>query len=430
MFGYRGVIEDILIEKLMVSEDEHIPVIITGKDCQCDDLEAFVHSLGGKVKHKLNIINAVAVYLPTVGVRNVAREKVIEKIFFDDMAFKLMDVASVTVGSDYANELRLTGKGVGVAVIDTGVHPHSDLVTPNNRIIAFKDFVNNKNQPYDDDGHGTHVAGCIAGNGFASRGKYMGVAPDANIIGIKVLNQDGGGSISDVIAGIQWAVDNRRRYNIKVLTLSLGTAAKKNYQQDPLCQAVDAATAAGITVVVAAGNNGPKESTINSPAISPNVIAVGACDDRKSKAPKDVTIADFSSRGPTIDGLSKPDILAPGVNINSLSNEGNNYRSLSGTSMATPIVAGCAALLWEKNPETTPLQVKNQITSHALPLGFNPDSQGAGLLDIKKIVNGMSPKPSPNNPPNSPHTKKPQGLIGNRGSWFWVLILVIILIIL
>nr|WP_207755101.1 S8 family peptidase [Alkaliphilus hydrothermalis] len=414
----------------MGSEEEHIPVIITAKDCQCDDLEAFVQKLGGKVKHKFDIINAVAVYLPPVGVRNVARERVIQKIFFDDMAFKLMDIASVTVGSDFANEHNLTGKNVGVAVIDTGVHPHSDLVTPNNRIIAFKDFVNNKHQPYDDDGHGTHVAGIIAGNGFSSKGKLMGVAPDANIIGVKVLNEDGGGSISDVIAGIQWAIQNRKRYNIKVLTLSLGATAKKSYQDDPLCQAVDAAVKNGITVVTAAGNNGPEIETINSPAISPNVIAVGACDDRASNTPRNVKIADFSSRGPTIDGLNKPDILAPGVDIQSLSNEGNKYRSLSGTSMAAPIVAGCAALLYEKNPNLTPAETKRYIIGNALPLGMNPDTQGAGLLDIKTMVNEIDPNPVPKNPAKNPSSKNPQNLLAGHGSWFWVLVLVIVLLLL
>lgn len=157
MFGYRNIIDDLVVERLMEAEGEDIPVIITAKDCECEDLEAFVKSLGGTIKHKLNIINAVAVQLPSVGVRSVARENIIEKIFFDDMAFKLMDIATVTVGSDYANETGLTGKNVGVAVIDTGVYPHYDLTTPVNRIVAFHDLINKKSEPYDDDGHGTHV---------------------------------------------------------------------------------------------------------------------------------------------------------------------------------------------------------------------------------------------------------------------------------
>lgn len=257
----------------------------------------------------------------------------------------------------------------------------------------------------------------------------MGVAPDANIIGVKVLNQDGGGSISDVIAGIQWTIENRERYNIKVMTMSLGTKAKTSYRQDPLCQAVSAAVSAGITVVTAAGNNGPKEATINSPAISPSVIAVGACDDRKAKEASKVTIAEFSSRGPTVDGITKPDILAPGVSIHSLSHEGSGYTSLSGTSMATPIVAGCAALLYEKNPQALPNQVKDTIVGNALQLGLSPDVQGAGLLDIKKIVGTMKPSPSPK-PPSSPVGGSPFGSFSGFGSWFWVLLVVLLILIL
>lgn len=429
MFGYRNIVDDLVVERLMESRGEDIPVIVTAKDCNCEDLEAFVKRLGGKIKHRLTIINAVAVQLPSVGVRSVARESVIEKIFFDDRAFKLMDIAPVTIGSDYANEWGLTGKGVGVAVIDTGVHPHADLTSPNNRIVAFKDFINKKSEPYDDDGHGTHVAGIIAGNGFASRGKYMGVAPDANIIGIKVLNEDGGGSVSDVIAGIQWAIENKERYNIRVITMSLGTKAKTNYRQDPLCQAAEAAVGAGITVVTAAGNNGPKAETINSPAISPRVIAVGACDDRKAASPKQVTVAEFSSRGPTADGTVKPDLLAPGVKIHSLSNEGNGYTALSGTSMATPMVAGCAALLYEANPHFTPAKIKDAIVKNALSLGLSPDVQGAGLLDIRKILEDQNLKPKPNPPSNSGHGRPGGGTLG-AGGWIWVFVIVLLLLIL
>ena len=431
MFGYINIIDDLVVERLMAPGEEDIPVIITAKDCNCDDLELCIERMGGKIKHKLNIINAVSAYLPTPGVRSAARERNIHRIHLDDLAYKLMDIASVTVGSDMANEYGLTGRNVSIAVIDTGVYPHSDLITPTNRIVAFKDFVGNKTTPYDDDGHGTHVAGTIAGNGFASKGKYMGVAPDANIVGVKVLNQDGSGSISDVIAGIQWAIENKARYNIKILTLSLGTKAKGTYQDDPLCRAVDAATSAGITVVAAAGNNGPDRSTINSPAISPNIISVGACDDRNTGT---ISIADFSSRGPTPEGLIKPDIIAPGVKITSLKNERNEYHALSGTSMATPIVAGCAALLYEQNSAYTPQQIKALITQNAMPLGFNQQEQGAGLLDIKKIVSTLDITPKPQTPkvnPSYPGRKPTTGnFFSSFNEWFWIILIVILVLIL
>lgn len=429
MFGYRNIVEDLVVERLMETEED-IPVIISAKDCECDDLEEFVKKMGGRVKHKLNIINAVAAYMPNKGVRSVAMERVIEKIQLDDRAYKLMNIASETVASDYANEHGLTGKGISVAVIDTGVYPHSDLTKPTNRIVGFKDFVDGKTSPYDDDGHGTHVAGIIAGNGFSSRGKYMGVAPDANIVGVKVLDKDGGGSISDVIAGIQWVIANKAVYNIKVITLSLGTKAKSSYVEDPLCKAVDAAARAGITVVVAAGNNGPSAETINSPAISPHVISVGACDDRNGRST--IKMADFSSRGPAFGGIMKPDIIAPGVGIHSLGHEGNDYISLSGTSMATPIVSGSAALLYELNSNYSPTQIKDLLTRNALPLGFPVQEEGAGLLDLRKVVDNNMTKPIPKEPVNNKPSDGSRGGWSYKGfnGWFIVILLVVLVLFL
>lgn len=144
MFGYRDVVEDLVVDRLLNTKEDAIPIIISGRDCNCDDLEAFVSRMGGKVKYKLPIINAIAAYMPSVNVKSMAMERVTEKIYLDDYAYKLMDIASVTVGADLANERGLTGKNVSIAVVDTGVFPHRDLTTPNNRIVAFKDFVGEK----------------------------------------------------------------------------------------------------------------------------------------------------------------------------------------------------------------------------------------------------------------------------------------------
>lgn len=402
MFEYKDVVEDLVIKRLLNTNEEEIPVIICGKDCTCDDLEKHVSEMGGRVKHVLPIINAVAAYMPSANVKSMATKNITEKIYLDGHVYKLMDIAPITVGSDFANEYGLTGKDVSVAILDTGIFPHEDLTTPYNRIIGFKDFINQKDRPYDDDGHGTHVAGIIAGNGFSSKGKYMGIAPDANIVGVKILKDDGSGNISDVIAGIQWTIDNKSKYNVKVITLSLGTKPRGKCKDDPLCQAVDAAVTAGITVAVAAGNSGPDPSTITSPAVSPNVITVGACDDRKASHPKDINIADFSSVGPTHDGLEKPDILAPGVGINSLANKSLEYNKLSGTSMATPIIAGCIALLYEKDPQMTPSRIKEIIMANATDLGLGPNKQGSGLLNIRKIIDTIKPE-LPGDKPDYPH---------------------------
>ncbi len=429
MLKYKNIIEDSIIERLSNADEEEIPVIICGKDCLCDDLEKHVLEMGGRVKYILPLINAVAAYMPTIGVKSMAMKDITEKIYLDDHVHKLMDITPITVGSDFANEYGLTGKNVSIAVLDTGVFPHEDLTTPYNRIIGFKDFIEQKEQSYDGDGHGTHVAGIAAGNGFSSKGKYMGIAPDANIVSVKILRDDGSGNISDVIAGIQWVINNRDKYNIKIITLSLGTKAKGEYKDDLLCQAVDAAVTFNITVTVAAGNSGPNPSTIASPAISPNVITVGACDDRKTVHSGDIAIADFSSVGPTQDGLKKPDIVAPGVGINSLANRTLEYKKLSGTSMAAPVVAGCAALLYEKDPQMTPLQIKEIITSNATDLGLNPNKQGTGLLNIEKIIDAIK-KELLESSPDSPYIDNNIMAPSLSGDMLLMVLLVLIVLIL
>lgn len=234
--------------------------------------------------------------------------------------------------------------------------------------------------------HGTHVAGIIAGNGLSSNGKYMGVAPKANILGIKALDEYGGGSTSDIIAAISYVVETKDKYNTKIINISLGTPANNSCDKDPLCKAVDMAVKAGLIVIAAAGNSGPKEGTILSPGISRNVITVGAVDDKRTIDPSDDTIAPFSSRGPTIEGLMKPDIVAPGVNIKSLSNTKlDSYASLSGTSMATPLVSGSVALLLNKHGNLSPQEIRDRITASCIDLKESKENQGAGMLNLKML---------------------------------------------
>lgn len=376
--------------KVRQDTEEKVPVIVYYKGCPFSHMVKYLHSnAGARVKYHLPIINACAVEIPARHVKRLAAMNEIDYICEDFKVFIHMDIARNTIKIPQPVESRYTGKGIGVAVIDTGVHPHPDLTKPKNRIVAFKDFINNKRQPYDDNGHGTHVAGCIAGNGYLSNGKYAGIAPDAHIVAVKALDQDGGGNASDVIAAIQWVVDNKEKYNIKVLNLSMGTTPDSSYS--PLDEAVMAAWKKGITVVAAAGNSGPKKYTITSPGICPDVITVGALDDRDTPSTGDDRIADFSSRGPTKKCIIKPDIVAPGVNIVSLAvpseeaEEKEYYKSLSGTSMATPIVSGCAALIHQASPDYTNKDVKSLLMSTADRLRYPAYVQGKGLVNMKKI---------------------------------------------
>jgi serine protease AprX len=273
----------------------------------------------------------------------------------------------------------LQGKGVGIAFVDTGVAPHRDL---RDRIVAFQDFVNHRSKPYDDDGHGTHVAGIAAGNGAQSGGRYSGIAPQANIIALKSFDDGGSGKSSNVIAGIQWAIDNRQTYNIRVLNLSIGGKAKLPAHLDPMAMAVEQAVAAGIFVVTAAGNSGPNAQTIETPGIAQSAITVGNLDQNFTTDRRDDTIYGSSSRGPTSpDGFAKPEVCAPGTSITSCDTE-SGYVVKTGTSMATPMVSGAAALLIGAHPEVSPAQLKQAFMNTAAPLRKEPQSaQGSGMID-------------------------------------------------
>ena len=263
------------------------------------------------------------------------------------------------------------GSQVTVAVLDTGIKPRPETRT---RILAAP-FGN-----ADTVGHGTFVAGLIAGN---DDNGFRGIAPHANLVDIRAVGANGTSRISDLIRGIDWAVQNRVRYNIRVLNISASASAPSSYLTSPLNAAVERAWFSGIVVVVAAGNSGPNNQAISvAPANDPFVITVGALDDLGTDAWNDDALASWSSGGTTVDNISKPDVVAPGRHLISWLAKGkpqlarelpervvdDNYIRLSGTSASAPVVAGIAALILDKNPALTPDQVKALITGNALPL--------------------------------------------------------------
>ncbi|MEW9671532.1 S8 family peptidase [Ammoniphilus sp. 3BR4] len=328
----------------------------------------------------------------------------VKRIYLDAKGRVALDIGRSAVGSDVAQRAGgLTGKGITIAILDTGIFPHPDL---RNRIIGFRDFINNRNDvPYDDHGHGTHVAGCAAGNGRMSRRRihgqprrgFIGTAPRANLVGVKVVNAQGRFNNSDLIAGIQWCLDHRTRFKIRILNLSLvSDEINERCIDSPLCQAVEAAVKKGLVVTVAAGNRGPNNNTITSPGNSPLAITVGAVDDHNTITQPDDTVANFSSRGPTRDGRTKPDIVAPGVNIISLRAPGSTddvrkpgarvgkwYFTNSGTSMATPIVSGIVAQILQCRRNLAPRQVKTLLKLNAVNLGLDINKQGNGEVNVR-----------------------------------------------
>lgn len=355
-----------------------------------------------KTIHDLKIINSLSTSLSLQAIKNLTSHSLISKIYLDREIRTLLNVANPTIKTPFLWAKNYTGKGVTIAIMDTGTYPHPDLLLPQNRIIAFKDFINKQESAlYDDNGHGTHCAGSAAGNGYSSSGKYKGPAYEAQIVSIKILDKMGLGKSSAAIEGVEWILAHKKEYNIKIISLSLGHKATVSYREDPLCQALGKAEKAGIVICTAAGNDGPELKTINSPGIHPSFITVGAFDDYDTLDPADDTIADFSSRGPTLDGLSKPDFLLPGNNIISARAKGSFldkladneaiddwYLSLSGTSMAVPICAGIIAQLLEAKPFLSPSEVKEQLQRSCLrTLSADANAQGSGFLDCSKLLN-------------------------------------------
>lgn len=311
-----------------------------------------------KIKYKLDIIDSVVLdenY--TMDNDSTENPKVYAQI---NNAKKIVN----------CNNITYTGKGVTIAFLDTGICSIPDF---QNRILFFKDFLNSKRNLYDDNGHGTHVSGIASSNGY-----YKGLAPQSNIIMLKVLNESGQGNASDVIAGIQWIADNYKRYNIKIVNMSIGTSTSVN--NDPLVEAVEKLWDMGIIVVAAAGNNGPNPNTISSPGTSKKIITVASSDDEQYNKI-------FSGRGPTKECVIKPDILAPGSNIISCKCTNGTYKKLSGTSMSTPIISGAIALLLEKEPDLSPDDVKYMLKLSSTSLNMAPNRQGWGLLNVEKLLN-------------------------------------------
>lgn len=278
----------------------------------------------------------------------------------------------------------LTGNGVGVAVLDTGIYPHIDF---GQRIAAFYDVIRKRREPYDDNGHGTHISAIIGGSGEASDGRYCGVAPGCHIISVKVLDSKGGGYASDVLMGLRWIREHKEMLGIRVVNISVGSYSRRNMSENSaLVRGVDAAWDDGLVVVVAAGNNGPGRMTVTTPGISRKVITVGCSDDDKEVNVMGTKMVDYSGRGPTGACVCKPEILAPGASIISCCNELCRYSVKSGTSMSTPIVAGAIALLLEKYPTMSNRDVKLRLRERAVDLGLPRNRQGWGLLDVERLL--------------------------------------------
>ncbi len=276
-----------------------------------------------------------------------------------------------------------TGKHIRIALLDTGVYAgHPDL---RNRVIAFKDFVNRRQTPYDDNGHGTHIAGIMCGDGRMSSRRISGMAPAAELVVLKVLDEKGNGRTPDVLRAIEWVSDHRKIYNIRLLNFSVGFLARadRREQEELLC-AIDRLWDDDVMVITAAGNNGPRAHSVTVPGISRRVVTVGASDDASGMA-ADLQRG-YSGKGPTDCCIVKPEILAPGTKILSLSGSSDGYTRKSGTSMAAPVVCGALALAFEKRPQLTPAELKLKLYETVMPLKPEGSDRAWGILHVDNLI--------------------------------------------
>lgn len=402
---------------------DFVPVIVQTYGDPSDVDLLLAKNRGAVVRARHSAIFGYSASVPVGALDGLADDPKVERISLDAPVHAQLDIAVRAarggVALDPASDL--DGRGVGIALIDTGVQLHDDLTRPRPTGMIEVEVVGREKGFADYYGHGTHVAGILNGTGLDSSGPasfrtFRGIAPGARLISLRALNPDGTGTTTDVLRAVDWVVLHGKQYNIRVLNLSLGHPVYESYVTDPLCRAVRAAVQAGVLVVVAAGNQGRVGSgfgTILSPGNEPSALTVGAMDDSRTVAREDDVLARFSARGPSlIDHIVKPDLVAPGAFIVSLRARGawidanhpetvlpagayrtdgdpgraGDYLVLSGTSLAAPMVSGAAALMLQREPGLRPSDLKARLMASASKDDHLPFETGAGYLDIEAAL--------------------------------------------
>lgn len=382
-----------------IKKAKQIPIIILFRKNVDNIFEARLKRMGMKIKYTLPFINGICGVFPVSRFGDLCSILEIEKIFYDSKAYLMDSPNNLKAENELEQAVNikassLNGKGVTVAFIDSGIYPHPDLVRPRNRIYDFKDFVNNLDSPYDDNGHGTACIG--AGFGASLDGKFRTAAYEANIVCAKAFDKFGAGFYSDILASMQWIIDIKDKLNIKIAVLPFGTANySKNF--DLLSTAVERLWKNNIFVCTCTGNYGPYDGSITSPGVSPYSYTTAACD-ANVLPPR---AASFSGKGPVYFKCDKPDAIMPGVAVETLNSDTSYvpqdkgaswpgslsvlYTVYSGTSISASLTASAAALAYQKLGHLSPDDMKSILKVCAVSINEVKNVQGAGIINIKKL---------------------------------------------
>lgn len=394
--SYFKRIDPAISRLLSIKNVKSIPVIITFQRPLEARLESRLKQMGFKLKYHLPFLNAVTGKVLVSNFDSISSIVEISKIYYDGTARLMGDTGHRENGTGPAEApvFHLSGKGIAAAFIDSGVYPHPDLVRPRNRLVAFKDFIGELEEPYDDNGHGTACIG--AAFGASTDGKFRTAAYDCGIVCAKAFNRLGYGSYSDILAAMQWIYNIREKYNIRVVVLPFGClAVQKAF--DIMSVAAESLWKSGFFISACSGNLGPHEASITSPGACGSSFTTGACT-ASGASPQ---VAPFSGRGPVSGKNDKPDAVMPGYRVTALNADtgylpgnksqhqsmlaGQYYTEITGTSVAASLTAAAAVLLCQKKPGLSPEDMKNILKRLCTSINELKTAQGAGMIDMRKL---------------------------------------------
>lgn len=392
IFNLRKKTDPAITSLVLLNSKRRIPMVLCCRG-NLKNVRNQIFRLSGTVKYEYVHINAIACELSPQNGDKLAALPEVTYAAYDHKATLCMRRAGEEMDIDRSFDLRLTGRKIGIGLVDTGVFPHQDLVAKRSCIRSFMDVLQGIELPYDDHGHGTFLSGCIC-----STGHYRGIAPDSNLYVAKAFDSVGRGFLSDILQGIDLLLALAEQESIKLLCLPFEFCEIEQTRLKPLMEMLAAANAKGLTVIAPAGNGGPKPYTIHCPGSLPAVLTVGGTEPMEGSI-RNLHTSFFSGRGPTRSNVPKPDLCAPSCSIMSLNTNPDylpgtskfikpdtSYRSCSGTSISCALVTGFAALILEKHPELTPVDLKSYLTLLTTSYGESKYAQGSGFITLSRLV--------------------------------------------